>query len=89
MLRHLGERRPDDPRLDFAVLLKLAHPDWSIVRVGREAGGVEKCRIRDELLAEGLIAPRAGSDTLTAPAWYADRPCGRIAALRAAHGITP
>lgn len=80
-------RHRDDARLDFAVLLKLAHPGWAIGRVAREAGGIEKRRVREELLAAGLITPRCTADALEAPAWYTDRPCGRIAALRAAHGI--
>ena len=76
----------DDPRLDFAVLLKIAHPEWSIERIARECGGCCKIRVRSELVATKLLAPRRSGDTIEAPDWY-DRPCGRVQALRRAHGI--
>ena len=78
----------NDPRLDFAVLLRLAHPDWSIVKIARSAGGVCKMRVREQLVEEDLMRPkRHRPPELAAPDWY-HRPCGRIAAQRQAHGIT-
>lgn len=76
-----------DPRLDFAVLLKMLHPEWTIQRIARECGNACKIRVRNELVDEGLVEPlpRKG-DTLAAPGWY-ERPCGRVQALRRAHGI--
>lgn len=77
----------DDPRLDFAVLLKMAHPEWSIARIAREVGGVDKNRVREELVEERLLTPQPRITAGTAaPAWY-NRPCGRVQALRRAHGI--
>jgi hypothetical protein len=79
-------RIEDDPRLDFAVLLKMCHPEWSIVRIAKAAGNVDKNRVREELVEERLLIPAKTRDRISAPDWY-DRPCGRVQALRRAHGI--
>jgi hypothetical protein len=77
----------DDPRDARAIVLKRQHPDWSAGRIAAEAGiGRGRCQ---ELLAEAGFGPRRKGrppESLTAPAWY-ERPCGRVQALRRAHGI--
>lgn len=76
-----------DPRDAQAVALKRAHPDWPAGRIAAAVGiGRGRCQ---ELLAEaglGRTRPGRPSEGHAAPAWY-ERPCGRIQALRRAHGI--
>lgn len=76
----------DDPRLARAIELKRQHPSWTIDRIAAAAGiGRDRCR---DTLAEAGFTLRKGNppEPMAAPPWY-EAPCGRVQALRRAHGI--
>jgi hypothetical protein len=77
----------DDPRDAQAIALKRENPKWSAGRIAAAVGiGRGRCQ---ELLAEAGIGhrrPGRPPEPMEAPAWF-DRPCGRVQALRRAHGI--
>lgn len=85
---HAAPRAPaiaDDPRLAMALELRRQRPDASFKAIARELG-VDANRVRAALLDAGLLKPRFAEDSEEAPDWY-HRPCGRVQALRKAHGI--
>ena len=76
----------DIQRLTRAAELKRQHPEWSIRRISKEAGGLCNMRCRDHLVDLGLLRPRVQHDGMIAPDWY-DRPPGRLTTQRQAEGI--